>query len=75
MASGSCVGWQENRGFGFIRSDEGGADVFVHRNDIMNAIALAQGWRVTFDIGTDERRGKPKAVRVRGALMPVTKLH
>lgn len=65
MPSGSCVGWTEDRGFGFVRDDAGGADLFVHRRDLANADSLAQGWRVSFEIGTDERRGKPKAVRVR----------
>jgi hypothetical protein len=45
MPSGVCVGWMEEKGFGFIRPDAGGAR--------------------PGDAGTDERRGKPRANRVR----------
>ncbi len=65
MASGFCVGWNDARGFGFVRPDQGGADVFVHRRDIANAITLQQGTRVSFEIIMDERRGKPRADGVR----------
>jgi cold shock protein len=65
MASGSCVGWKEDRGFGFIRPDHGGADVFVHSRDIANADVLKQGQRVSFEVVNDDRRGKPRADKVR----------
>ena len=65
MASGSCVGWKEENGYGFIRPDAGGADIFVHRRDIANAAALAQGWRVSYEVGMDQQRGRPRAEKVR----------
>lgn len=65
MATGFCTGWKEERGFGFVRPDHGGGDVFVHRRHITNALWLSQGQRVTFDIVDDERSGKPRADRVR----------
>ncbi len=66
MSEGTVVGWDEARGFGFIRPSEGGAaDIFVHRRDIMNAIMLKQGLKVSFDIEMDERRGKLHAVNAR----------
>ena len=65
MASGFCVGWVEGRGFGFVRLDHGGADIFVHASDIANADVLTQGQRVSFEVVTDDRRGKPRADRVR----------
>lgn len=65
MPSGVCVGWNENRGFGFVRPDGGGADIFVHRRNIGNALSLSQGQRVTFQIVADERCGKPRADGVR----------
>jgi CspA family cold shock protein len=65
METGCCVGWKENQGFGFIRPDLGGADVFVHRRDITNASELHQGTRVSFEIMNDARRNKPRADKVR----------
>jgi CspA family cold shock protein len=66
MAHGVVVGFKDDRGFGFIRPDDGGGDVFVHARDIANADKLNQGQRVSFEVVvTDERRSKPRATRVR----------
>jgi CspA family cold shock protein len=65
MAQGVVVGFKDDRGFGFIRPDDGGGDVFVHARDIANADKLNQGQRVSFEIVTDDRRGKPRADKVR----------
>jgi CspA family cold shock protein len=65
MAQGVVVGFKDDRGFGFIRPDDGGGDVFVHVRDIANADKLNQGQRVSFEIVADDRRGKPRADRVR----------
>ena len=64
--TGVVVGWNEEKGYGFVRPSEGGgADVFVHRLDITNAIMLSQGQRVSFDIIMDERKGKHRAAQLR----------
>ena len=65
MAHGVVVGFKDDRGFGFIRPDDGGGDVFVHARDIANADKLNQGQRVSFEIIMDDKRGKPRADRVR----------
>jgi CspA family cold shock protein len=65
MSIGTVVSFKDDRGFGFIRPDGGGGDVFVHARDIANADKLNQGQRVSFEIVTDDRRGKPRAERVR----------
>jgi CspA family cold shock protein len=65
MAFGVVVGFKDDRGFGFIRPDDGGGDVFVHARDIANADKLNQGQRVSFEIIMDEKRGKQRADRVR----------
>jgi cold shock protein len=65
MPSGTCVGWKEENGYGFIRPDEGGADLFVHRRNLSVALCLAQGQRLAFEVVDDERSGKPRADKVR----------
>jgi cold shock CspA family protein len=65
MASGLCVGWKDGHGFGFLRPDGGGPDVFVLARDIVNADVLKQGQRVMFETVMDEKRGKQRADRVR----------
>jgi cold shock protein len=63
---GTVVGFKDgNGGYGFIRPDDGGGDVFVHIRDVSNADKLAQGQRCSYEIVMDERRGKPRADRVR----------
>jgi CspA family cold shock protein len=65
MAQGVVTGFKDDQGYGFIRPDDGGGDVFVHARNIANADKLNQGQRVSFEIVTDDRRGKPRADRVR----------
>jgi CspA family cold shock protein len=65
MAQGVVLGFKDDRGFGFIRPDDGGEDVFVHARDIANADKLNQGQRASFETVTDGKRGKPRADKVR----------
>lgn len=58
-----------DRGFGFIvpaTPAADGKDLFFHRADVGGAgfDALREGQSVTYVLGTDERRGTPKAVQV-----------
>lgn len=64
MASGKLVSFDGSRGFGFIRPEDGGPDVFVHVNDIgLGEGELRQGRVFEFDV-TEGDRG-PKAVNLR----------
>ena len=55
-----------NRGFGFIKPDEGGNDVFVHISTAEGSgIQLRQGMRLGFELGQDRKTGKPKAENLR----------
>lgn len=64
MASGKLVSFDAARGFGFIRPEDGGPDVFVHVNDIgLGEDELRQGRIFEFEV-TEGDRG-PKAVDLR----------
>ena len=58
-----------DKGYGFIKPDEGGPDVFVHARDLERAglPSLVEGMRLGFDIETDARKGKTKAGRLRSS--------
>jgi cold shock CspA family protein len=52
------------KAFGFIKPDNGGADLFLHVNEIATDAAPLEGDRVSHEIGKD-RNGRPKAAHVR----------
>ena len=62
---GTVLHYNQDRGFGFIARDGGGADVFVHARDLLNADELRADQRVSFEIATDHRHTKPRADQVR----------
>lgn len=72
MAQGTIKKLINDRGFGFILPEgelPTGKDLFFHRVDVQGAgyDALREGDPVTYEIGTDERRGTPKATLVQPA--------
>ena len=72
MPTGTVKKLVSDRGFGFILPEGAaptGKDLFFHRADVGGAgyDALREGQKITFDVGTDERRGTPKAVKVQAA--------
>ena len=68
MCNGTVKWFNEQKGFGFISNDEGGADVFVHFSSIMadGFKTLKEGQRkVTFEIEEDpHNNGKSRAANV-----------
>jgi len=60
------VKWfNENRGYGFIRPEAGGNEVYVHYSDIVGEgfRTLSEGEAVEFDLSEGERGPEAKNVR------------
>ena len=66
MASGIVKWFNAEKGFGFITTEDGGQDVFVHYSgiDMTGYRVLAEGQRVVFEIGTGAKGPQAEAVRV-----------
>ncbi len=64
--SGSVVTYFEAKGFGFLRPDDGGRDIFFHVSRLVEGLAtdLRPGARVLYELGMD-RTGKMAASSVR----------
>lgn len=63
MPVGKVKFFNAQRGFGFIAPDDGSPDVFVHISAVEQAgmSTLNEGQRVSFDLVSDQRRGKTNA--------------
>ena len=64
--SGAVVTYFEAKGFGFLRPDDGGRDIFFHVSRLVEGLAtdLRPGTRVLYELGMD-RTGKVAASSVR----------
>jgi cold shock protein len=69
--AGSVVTYFEAKGFGFLRPDDGGRDIFFHVSRLVEGLAtdLRPGARVMYELGMD-RTGKMAASSVRIAPPP-----
>lgn len=65
--TGTVKFFNDVKGYGFINVDDSNDDVFVHFSGIAGSghRTLAEGQRVTFEIETDARTGKPRAYDVK----------
>lgn len=68
MTTGTVKFFNENKGYGFIAPDEGGADAFVHISAVERSgmRTLRQDQRVSYELQED-RRGKMAAVNIKSA--------
>ena len=68
---GSIVTYFEEKGFGFLRPDDGGRDIFFHISRLVEGAStdLRPGARVAYQLGYD-RTGKMAAASVR--VVPAT---
>ena len=66
IQTGSVMTYFEEKGFGFLRPDGGGKDIFFHISRLHqgDATALVPGAKVAYDLGMD-RNGKIAASSVR----------
>ncbi|MGB7761868.1 MAG: cold shock domain-containing protein [Bryobacteraceae bacterium] len=64
--AGSVVTYFDAKGFGFLRPDDGGRDIFFHVSRLAEGLAtdLKPGARVLYELGMD-RAGKMAASSVR----------
>lgn len=55
-----------DKGYGFIKPDDGGRDIFVHVTAVEQAglRGLDEGQRITFDVEPDKKGKGPKAVNL-----------
>jgi CspA family cold shock protein len=64
--TGAVVTYFEAKGFGFLRPDDGGRDIFFHVSRLVEGLAtdLRPGAKVAYELGMD-RTGKMAASSVR----------
>jgi CspA family cold shock protein len=64
--SGTVKFFNGERGYGFIKPDDGGRDVFVHITAVEQAglKSLTEGQRINFDVEPDKKGKGPKAVNL-----------
>jgi len=63
--NGTVLRWNE-KGFGFIRPEIGGEDIFCHTSNIEDGDILEKGAEVQYVKVVDQKNGKPRAEQVTG---------
>jgi len=64
MSIGKIKMFNDDKGFGFIRPDDGTNDLFFHVSAVREGDEITVGKIVAFEIGVDPKSGKSKAVSV-----------
>jgi cold shock protein len=64
--TGTVKFFNGERGYGFIKPDDGGRDVFVHITAVEQAglKVLNEGQRIAFEVERDKKGKGPKAVNL-----------
>jgi CspA family cold shock protein len=64
MPTGTVKMFNEDKGYGFIKPDDGAADIFFHVSALREGDEISQGKTVSFETGPDSKSGKIKAISV-----------
>jgi CspA family cold shock protein len=64
MPTGKIKMYNEDRGFGFIKPDDGGDDIFFHVSALRVGDDVARDLAVSFEVGVDHKSGKSRAISV-----------
>lgn len=64
--NGTVKFFNVEKGYGFIKPDDGGRDIFVHISAVerIGMATLNEGQRITFEIEPDKKGKGPKAVNL-----------
>jgi CspA family cold shock protein len=67
--SGTVKFYNAQKGYGFIKPDDGGKDVFVHVTAVERSgiSSLDEGMRISFETEPDKRGKGPKAVNLQAS--------
>jgi len=58
MPTGKIKMFNDERGFGFIKPDDGGMDIFFHISALREGDEISVGKAVSFETGPDSKTGK-----------------
>lgn len=69
MANGTVKWFNTEKGYGFIKPQDGTKDVFVHVSAVERAglRTLTEGQTIAYELQRDQRSGKESAVNLRAA--------
>ena len=65
MHQGTIKFFDPSRGFGFVQPDGRGADLFFHISKVADGYEPDRDDRVSFELGTSTKTGKPQATNIR----------
>ena len=66
MVNGTVKWFNTNKGFGFIESDDGGKDVFIHISAVEKSglKTLLENQKITFEINQDKGRSSAANIKI-----------